>query len=68
MGQFSNVLLAIDRARTLPQRALGCKLNLGGLDKVYGPDHPIPSAKRICGTYINIFTRCTNEKLWTVLY
>ncbi len=30
MGQFSKVLLAIDNAHTLPQRALDCGPSLGG--------------------------------------
>ncbi len=32
---------------------------LSGINQVYGPNHPTPSVKSICGTYINIFTRCT---------
>ncbi len=31
MGQFSRVLLAIDNAHTVPQRALDCEPGLGGL-------------------------------------
>ncbi len=33
MGQFSKVLLAIDKAHTLPQRALDSELGLGGLNR-----------------------------------
>ncbi len=39
MVQFSNVLLAIDNAYTVPQRALNCRPGLGGLSQVYGPNH-----------------------------
>ncbi len=56
MGQFSNVLLAIDEAHTVPEMALECRLGIGGLNQVYGPNHPTPSVKSICGKYINIFT------------
>ncbi len=42
MGQFSNVLLAIDKAHTVPQRGLYCQPGLGGLNQVYGPNHPTP--------------------------
>ncbi len=35
MGQFSKVLLAIDSAHTVPQRALDCKPCLVGLSQVY---------------------------------
>ncbi len=31
MGQFSNVLLAIDKLQILPQRTLDCGPGLGGL-------------------------------------
>ncbi len=34
MGQFSKVLLAIDDAHTVPQRALDCGPDYGGLKKV----------------------------------
>ncbi len=30
MGQFSKVLLAIDKVHTIPQRALDCGPGLGG--------------------------------------
>ncbi len=29
MGQFGNVVLAIDKAHTVPQRALDCRPGLG---------------------------------------
>ncbi len=38
MGHFNNVLLAIDKAHTVPQRALDCGPGLGGLKQVYGPN------------------------------
>ncbi len=34
MGQFSKVLLAIDNAHTIPQRALDSVPHLGGLNQV----------------------------------
>ncbi len=40
MGQFSKVLLAIDNAHTVPQRALDCGPDLGGLNQVSGPNRP----------------------------
>ncbi len=44
MGQFSKVLsIAFDNAHTTPQRALDCGPGLGGLNHVYGPNHPTPS-------------------------
>ncbi len=46
-------------AHTVPQRALGCRPGLAGLNQVYGPNHPAPYVKGIWGKYINIFTRCT---------
>ncbi len=42
MGQFSKVLLAIDNANIVPQRALDCGLGLGGLNMVMGPTVPLP--------------------------
>ncbi len=36
MGQFSKVLLAIDKAYTVPQRTLNCRQCLGGLFELYG--------------------------------
>ncbi len=42
MGQFSSVLLAIDNAYTVPQKALDCVLGLGGLNQIYEPIHPTP--------------------------
>ncbi len=45
MGQFSQILLlVIDKAHTIPQKALDCILGLGGLNQVYEPNHPTPSA------------------------
>ncbi len=42
MGQFSQALLAIDNAHTVPQRALDCRLGLAGLNEVNGPTIPLP--------------------------
>ncbi len=33
MGQFSKVLVAIDNIHVVPQRALGCGPDLGGLNQ-----------------------------------
>ncbi len=41
MDQLVNVLLAIDKVHTVPQRALDCEPGLGGLNQVY---RSIPSA------------------------
>ncbi len=54
MGQYSKVLLAIDKVYTIPQNALDFRLGLGGLNHIYGPNCPTPK-------YITIFTRCTNR-------
>ncbi len=43
MGQFRKVLLAIDKAHTVPQRALDCRPGLGGLNQVYRPNCPTSS-------------------------
>ncbi len=43
MGQLSKVLLAVDNAHIVPQRALDCGPGLGGLNQVYGPNCPTPS-------------------------
>ncbi len=42
MGQFSKVLLAIDNAHTVPQRALNCGPGIGGLTRFMGPTVPLP--------------------------
>ncbi len=42
MGQFSKVLLAIDKVHTAPQKALDCRSGLCGLNQVYGPTCPTP--------------------------
>ncbi len=44
MELLVNVLLAIDKAHTAPQRVLHCRLSLGGLIQIYGPNLPTPSA------------------------
>ncbi len=43
MGQFSNALLVIDKALTVPQRTLDCRPGLGWLNQVYGTKCPTPS-------------------------
>ncbi len=40
MGQFIKVLLAVDKAHTVPQSALGCRPGLCGLNYVYGHNRP----------------------------
>ncbi len=67
MGQFVNVLFAIDKAHTVPQRALDCKPDLGGLNQVNGSNHSTPSAQSVCGKYSNIFTRCVNRNQFGIL-
>ncbi len=42
MGQLVNVLLAIDKVHTVPQRAMDCGLGFGGLNQVYEPNCPTP--------------------------
>ncbi len=44
MDQLVHVILAIDKVRTASQRALDCGPGLGGLNHVYGPNHPTPSS------------------------
>ncbi len=60
MGQFSKVLLVIDNAHTVLQRALYCRLGLGRLKQGYGPNHltPISTTKFIC-VVLNICGQCT---------
>ncbi len=41
MGQLVNVLLAIDRAYTVPQRALYCVPGFGWLSRFIGPTIPL---------------------------
>ncbi len=44
MGKFSKVLLAIDKIHTVPTEGhKDSKAGLGGLNQVYGPNHPTPS-------------------------
>ncbi len=44
MGQFSRVLLAIDKVHTVPPpTALDCGIGLGGLNQVYWHNRPTPS-------------------------
>ncbi len=51
MDQSVNVLLVIDKANIVPQRALDCIQGLEGLNYAYGPHHPIPSLLSICGIF-----------------
>ncbi len=44
MGQLVNVILAIDKAHTASQRAMNYGLGLGGINQVYGPNCPTPTA------------------------
>ncbi len=67
MDQLVNVLLAIDKAHTVPWKALYCRPDLGGLNQVNGPNRPTPSAQSICGKYNNIFTRCTSRNQFDIL-
>ncbi len=41
MGQFSKVLLAIEKAHTVPERAQDCGPCLGGLNQVMCPTIPL---------------------------
>ncbi len=47
MGQFSQVLLAIDNAHTVPQNTLDCRTGIGRLNLVYVSNHPTPSVYSI---------------------
>ncbi len=42
MGQFSKLLLAFDQGHIVPQRAMDCGPELGGLNQVMGPTIPLP--------------------------
>ncbi len=59
--------LAIERVQTAPQKAMDCRSSLNGLNQVYGPNRPTPSAQSICGIYINIFTRRTIRNQFDML-
>ncbi len=67
MSQFSIVLLVIDKAHTVPQRAMDCGPNVGRLNQDYGQNHPTLSVKSICGKYINIFIRFTNRNQYILM-
>ncbi len=41
MGQFSNVLLAINKEHTVAQMTLDCRPGLGELKQVMGPTIPL---------------------------
>ncbi len=40
MGQLVNVILTIDKVHTAPQKILDYGPGLGGLNQVYGTNHP----------------------------
>ncbi len=40
MDQSVNVILAIDKLHIAPLRAPDCQPGRGGLNQVYGPNHP----------------------------
>ncbi len=52
MGQFSKVILAIHNAHSVPQRALDCRPDLGGLNQAMGPNVPLPLF-RVCVSSIS---------------
>ncbi len=56
MDQLVNILLAIDKANTVPYSVLDCEPGLGGLKQVYEPVHPTSSAIGIYDKYNNILT------------
>ncbi len=41
VDQLVNVILAIDKVHTVPQRTLECRPGLGGLNQVMGPTIPL---------------------------
>ncbi len=41
MNKLMNLILTIDKVHTAPQSTLLCGLGLGGLNHVYGPNHPL---------------------------
>ncbi len=43
LGQLVNVLLAIDKAHTVPQSDLDLRPGVSWLNYVYGPNHPTHS-------------------------
>ncbi len=52
MGQFSKVLLVIDNAYTVPQRALDWGPDLGGLNQVYGLNYPTQHMHQCAATIL----------------
>ncbi len=67
MDPLVNVLLAIDKGHTMPQRVMDRRPGAGGLNQVYGPNHPTTSAWSICCKYNNTFTRCTYRNQFDIL-
>ncbi len=65
MRQLENVLWAIDKAHTVPQRVLDCGPGWAGLNQVYGLNCLKSSAQSICGKN-NILTRCTNGNQFNI--
>ncbi len=45
MGQLVIVLLAIDKAQTVPQRDLDCGPGFSGLSQIDGPNRPTHSVE-----------------------
>ncbi len=48
MGHLVNVLLSIDEAHILPQRAMEYGPGLGGLNQVMGPTVRLPCLEYLC--------------------
>ncbi len=67
MGQFSKVLQLLIMHTQHHREGPHCGPGLGGLNQVYGPNHPTPSVQGIRGEYINIFTRCTIKNQHDIL-
>ncbi len=65
MGQFTNVLLAIDRVQTVSHRAVDYRP--GGLNQDYWPNCPTPVNQNVYSKYIVIFTRCTTMNQYDIL-
>ncbi len=63
MGQFSNALLAINKAHTLPQGALDYRLGLGGLNKIDGRNSFEKHCCKICCTVQSNYHGLGREKL-----
>ncbi len=62
MGQFNKVLLAIDSAHTVSQKALDCRLGLYRLNQGYGPNRPTHNGKFAMKQHI--YTHLTETIFW----